>query len=143
MRRPKQPLLLLSFMVMPYFDVGPLRHYGKRRVAISLSMLFIAGIVVSSWMGTPAFLVQTTLDQEILFEIAPSEREGMIQRVPYDELILGAYNVDDWQGDLPRSSGLWAVMRRYERLIDEARGIDTPRIWTAERDKQMWAALQG
>ena len=29
------------------------------------------------------------------------------------------------------------------RAFDEARGIDTPRIWTAERDKEMWQALQG
>ncbi|MEQ9257604.1 MAG: MBL fold metallo-hydrolase [Roseovarius sp.] len=29
------------------------------------------------------------------------------------------------------------------RAYDEARGIDTPRIWTAERDLQMWEALQG
>jgi len=29
------------------------------------------------------------------------------------------------------------------RAYDEARGIDTPRIWTAERDLQMWADLQG
>jgi glyoxylase-like metal-dependent hydrolase (beta-lactamase superfamily II) len=29
------------------------------------------------------------------------------------------------------------------RAYDEARGIDTPRIWTAERDQQMWADLQG
>ncbi|MEZ5750777.1 MAG: MBL fold metallo-hydrolase [Paracoccaceae bacterium] len=29
------------------------------------------------------------------------------------------------------------------RAFDEARGIDTPRIWTAERDRQMWADLQG
>ncbi|MGR3455673.1 MBL fold metallo-hydrolase [Pseudooceanicola sp.] len=28
------------------------------------------------------------------------------------------------------------------RAYDEARGIDTPRIWTAERDQEMWAALQ-
>ena len=28
------------------------------------------------------------------------------------------------------------------RAHDEARGIDTPRIWTAERDLEMWAALQ-
>ncbi|WP_421899256.1 MBL fold metallo-hydrolase [Niveispirillum sp.] len=28
------------------------------------------------------------------------------------------------------------------RAYDEALGIDTPRIWTAERDRQMWAALQ-
>ncbi|MCB1384894.1 MAG: MBL fold metallo-hydrolase [Nitratireductor sp.] len=29
------------------------------------------------------------------------------------------------------------------RAYDEARDIDTPRIWTAERDKAMWSALQG
>ena len=29
------------------------------------------------------------------------------------------------------------------RAYDEARGLDTPRIWTAERDRQMWEALQG
>ena len=29
------------------------------------------------------------------------------------------------------------------RAFDEARDIDTPRIWTAERDAAMWEALQG
>ncbi|SFE02295.1 MBL fold metallo-hydrolase [Roseivivax sediminis] len=29
------------------------------------------------------------------------------------------------------------------RAYDEAQGIDTPRVWTAARDKEMWAALQG
>ena len=29
------------------------------------------------------------------------------------------------------------------RAYDEARGIDTPRIWTAERDLAMWEQLQG
>lgn len=29
------------------------------------------------------------------------------------------------------------------RAYDEARGIDHPRIWTAQRDLGMWAALQG
>ena len=28
------------------------------------------------------------------------------------------------------------------RAYDEAQGIDTPRIWTAERDREMWASLQ-
>jgi len=28
------------------------------------------------------------------------------------------------------------------RAYDEAKGIQNPRIWTAERDKEMWAALQ-
>ena len=28
------------------------------------------------------------------------------------------------------------------RAFDEAYGIDDPVIWTAERDRQMWEALQ-
>ena len=28
------------------------------------------------------------------------------------------------------------------RAYDEASGIKHPRIWTAERDNQMWAALE-
>ena len=29
------------------------------------------------------------------------------------------------------------------RAYDEAKGIDHPVIWTAERDREMWAQLQG
>lgn len=29
------------------------------------------------------------------------------------------------------------------RAYDEALGVDTPRIWTAERDREMWERLQG
>lgn len=29
------------------------------------------------------------------------------------------------------------------RAVDEARGLDRPNIWTAERDRQMWSALNG
>ncbi len=29
------------------------------------------------------------------------------------------------------------------RAYDEALGIDTPRVWTASRDREMWSALQG
>jgi hypothetical protein len=29
------------------------------------------------------------------------------------------------------------------RAYDEAKGIDWPVIWTGERDREMWAALQG
>jgi hypothetical protein len=28
------------------------------------------------------------------------------------------------------------------RAYDEAQGIRNPRIWTAQRDKEMWASLQ-
>lgn len=42
----------------------------------------------------------------------------------------------------------WAIYEHclpfnVSRAYDEASGIEHPRIWTAERDRQMWAALQG
>jgi glyoxylase-like metal-dependent hydrolase (beta-lactamase superfamily II) len=44
--------------------------------------------------------------------------------------------------------GDWAIFEHclpfnVARAWDEAQGIDTPRIWTADRDRQLWQALQG
>lgn len=44
--------------------------------------------------------------------------------------------------------GNWPIFEHCQpfniaRAYDEAQGIDTPRVWTAERDRAMWAALQG
>lgn len=44
--------------------------------------------------------------------------------------------------------GSWPIFEHCQpfnvsRAYDEAQGIDNPRIWTAERDRAMWAALQG
>lgn len=44
--------------------------------------------------------------------------------------------------------GDWAIFEHclpfnIARAYDEAQGLDHPRIWTAERDRQLWEALQG
>jgi glyoxylase-like metal-dependent hydrolase (beta-lactamase superfamily II) len=44
--------------------------------------------------------------------------------------------------------GNWPIFEHCQpfnvsRAYDEAQGIDTPRIWTAERDRAMWGSLQG
>src|SRR6185503_5116368 len=44
--------------------------------------------------------------------------------------------------------GNWPIFEHCQpfniaRAYDEAQGIDTPRIWTAERDRAMWSQLQG
>ena len=43
--------------------------------------------------------------------------------------------------------GHWVIFEHcmpfnVSRAYDEARGLDTPRIWTAERDVEMWRALE-
>ena len=141
-------ILMVSFMAMPYFDVGPFRDYFRRRFAISLSMLFIVFIVLTSWMGTPAFLVQTSLDQEIFFELAPGEKVGEVRAVPYDELVQGRYCVDDESctilnerlecvggkaegcfipftapDGIARSTEFYDVMEHYLHMVEEAREV--------------------
>lgn len=44
--------------------------------------------------------------------------------------------------------GQWVIFDHcmpfnVSRAYDEAQGLDRPRIWTAERDQEMWHALQG
>ena len=43
--------------------------------------------------------------------------------------------------------GHWVIFEHcmpfdVSRAFDEARGLDHPRIWTAERDLEMWQALE-
>ncbi len=52
------------------------------------------------------------------------------------------------QAAMQPSFGDWAIYEHcmpfnVARAYDEANGIDHPRIWTAERDLQMWEQLQG
>ena len=118
-------ILLPAFIFWPYMDVGPIRYYAKRRLALSLSMVFVAFISVTSWMGTPAYKVQTSLDQEIFFHLAPPEQVGPIRAATFEDLIIGEYNVDTWReaGNIPRSSDLYLLMEEYEALVKHARSV--------------------
>ncbi len=51
-------------------------------------------------------------------------------------------------GEMRPRYGHWVIFEHcmpfdVSRAYDEATGIDTPRIWTAERDIEMWRALEG
>jgi len=44
--------------------------------------------------------------------------------------------------------GGWVIFEHcmpfnVSRAYDEAKGLDRPRIWTAERDVEMWRSLEG
>jgi glyoxylase-like metal-dependent hydrolase (beta-lactamase superfamily II) len=55
---------------------------------------------------------------------------------------------DETTGAMRPKYGSWPIFEHCQpfnisRAYDEAQGIDTPRVWTAERDRAMWSALQG
>lgn len=54
---------------------------------------------------------------------------------------------DDTMGAMRPKYGSWVIFEHcmpfnVTRAWDEARGLDHPRIWTAERDLEMWRALE-
>jgi hypothetical protein len=85
------PLLLVAFIVMPYFEVGKSRRYADRRVGLTVASVFIAIMLVSNWMGTPEFRVASSPDREVSIKVLPEEGPSEMIAVPYEELKPGAY----------------------------------------------------
>jgi hypothetical protein len=85
------PLLLVAFIVMPYFEVGKSRRYADRRVGLTVAMLFIAAMLVSNWMGTPEFRVTSSPDREVSIELLPEEGPSILKGVPFEDLTPGTY----------------------------------------------------
>ena len=64
------------------------------------------------------------------------------RRKPLKEAFAAAYEV------MHKKYGHWPIFEHcipfnVSRAYDEARGVKDPIVWTAQRDKQMWKALQG
>jgi len=54
---------------------------------------------------------------------------------------------DEAMGAMRPKYGHWVIFEHcmpfnVSRAYDEAKGLDHPRIWTAERDVEMWRALE-
>jgi quinol-cytochrome oxidoreductase complex cytochrome b subunit len=85
------PLLLVAFIVMPYVEVGKSRRYADRRVGLTVAMLFIAFMLVSNWMGSPEFRVQSSPDREVSIQLLPEEGPGGLKGIPYEHMTPGVY----------------------------------------------------
>jgi ubiquinol-cytochrome c reductase cytochrome b subunit len=85
------PALATAFFLMPYFEVGKSRRYADRRVGLSVSMLFIAFMLISNWMGSPEYLVQSSAEVEVAQELIPVEGHSHILQIPYEYLVPGTY----------------------------------------------------
>lgn len=85
------PVLLIAFIFYPYIEVRKSRRYADRRPELTLAFLFIAFMLVSNWMGSPEFRVQSSAELEISGEIMPAEGVSILKGVPYDELEPGTY----------------------------------------------------
>jgi len=88
-------VLLALFLVWPYMDTTASRRYAHRKIALSISALFITTMLVLTYMGTPNYGVETSADVEIAQELVPVEGVGPLRGVPYDDFKTGTYCTDD------------------------------------------------
>jgi hypothetical protein len=54
-------------------------------------MLFIAFMLVSNWMGSPEYKVESSPEQEVAQDLIPQEGHSVILAVPYEDLEFGTF----------------------------------------------------
>lgn len=89
-------ILIGGLLFLPYIEVGPSRRYGHRRIGLSAAMLFVAGIIILSFMGTPFYGVDTSPEQEAVAVLVPETEPGPLRLSDWDELETGVYESAAW-----------------------------------------------
>ena len=93
---------LTGLMVMPYLDTAPSRRYADRRAMLALGFAIMSGTVVLSYMGLAEYGVETSADQEVLFEMThePAHNKmGVLLPIPFDELVPGMYTTREFAAE--------------------------------------------
>ena len=109
------PALATAFFVMPYIEVGKSRRYADRRVGLSVAMLFMAFMLVSNWMGSPEYLVESSPDQEVFQELIPQEGESHLLAIPYEDLELDTFGPGDV---VPGNPEMTAGLEEFHAAMD-------------------------
>ncbi len=110
------PVLMVAFIVMPYFEVGKSRRYADRRVGFTVAFLFMAFMLVSNWMGSPEFRVQSSPDLEVSQTIMPQEGPNVLLGVPYEDLVPGTYLPGQ---EVPGNPHLTHALERFAEAMEE------------------------
>lgn len=108
------PLLLVAFILMPYVEVGKSRRYADRRVGLTVASLFFAFMLVSNWMGSPEFRVQSSPELEVAQEIMPQEGPNILLGVPYEYLETGVYLPGE---EIPDNPYLTRALEEFEAAM--------------------------
>ncbi|MCP4543502.1 MAG: cytochrome bc complex cytochrome b subunit [Chloroflexi bacterium] len=78
---------------LPYIDRNPARRWQDRKLALGLGAAVIVALTVLTWMGTPAYRLETPPAEEIALEFVPTDRHGEINELGWDNLVDGVYEI--------------------------------------------------
>ncbi|HET6442990.1 MAG TPA: cytochrome b N-terminal domain-containing protein [candidate division Zixibacteria bacterium] len=134
------PALATAFFVMPYIEIGKSRRYADRRVGLSVTMLFVAFMLVSNWMGSPEYRVESSPEQEVAQDLIPQEGHSVILAVPYEDLELGTFEPGQVVAGNPRFTEALAefeaAMNRRSCNVNGDRWDDDCKIGEEGADKK-------
>jgi quinol-cytochrome oxidoreductase complex cytochrome b subunit len=88
--------LIGMILLLPYFEVGPSRRYGDRRIGLSAAAMSVAALAVLSFMGSPWYLVTSSPDQEAIAALVPQTHPGPLRQADWEELDFGTYQASAW-----------------------------------------------
>lgn len=108
------PVLIVMFLLMPYVEVGKSRRYADRRVGLTVASLFFAFMLVSNWMGSPEFRVESSPELEVAQEIMPQEGPNVLLGVPYEYLETGIYLPGE---EIPDNPYLTRALEEFEAAM--------------------------
>jgi ubiquinol-cytochrome c reductase cytochrome b subunit len=121
-------ILTGALLVLPYFEVGPSRRYGDRRVGLSVIMASVAVLAILSYMGTPRYAVSSSPDQEVVAELLPQTHPGILRTSNWDDLTVGTYTASEWES--APTPTLRNLLRVYHEEMEFAE--DNPKCRAAD-----------
>jgi ubiquinol-cytochrome c reductase cytochrome b subunit len=116
-------IVFVGLMVLPYIDTTPSRRYADRRIALSFCFVLISATTVLSYMGLAEYGVETSADQEILYELLHEpahNRMGIMLPIPFDELAPGMYTTRQFEPGVDDTAAGIAALN--EQLIGTDKG---------------------
>jgi quinol-cytochrome oxidoreductase complex cytochrome b subunit len=105
-------------LLFPYFEVGPSRRYGHRRVGLSIGVLSVAAFVILSYMGTPWYGVDTSPEQEAVATLFPQTHPGPVRLADWNELETGTFEAVNW--DSAPTETLQEILHTFHEEISIA-----------------------
>jgi quinol-cytochrome oxidoreductase complex cytochrome b subunit len=103
-------------LVLPYFEVGPSRRYGDRRLGLSGAAITVLLFAVLSFMGSPWYAVQTSEEQEAVATMLPQTHPGPIRLADWEEIDYGTYRASDFT-NAPNET-LHELLREFHEEIE-------------------------